>query len=191
MFSVTTFRQWASAGCAALLVATLAMQTSHAQVVGNPDPTFNGSGALISDPFVGNLGLRAVAVLVQPDGKTVVVGSCDTRGGTLPSVDDGWGFCAVRYNLDGAIDTSFGTNGRWKRRDRATPSSLLTYDSYARSAALQSDGTIVIAGSCRNSEACVVRVTPAGTSGPLFNRVASTFFAGSEMKVAIQADQKS
>lgn len=175
-----------------MALLTLGLTLAQAQSPGAPDATFNGSGVLISDAFVGNVGQQMAAVLVQPDGKTVAVGSCNTTGGSFPSVDNGTGFCAVRYNLDGSVDTGFGTGGRWKQRDRVSIASLTSFDSIASSAALQSNGTIVIAGSCRNLEVCIARVTPAGTSGVPFNRVAPTFLVGGngEVKVAIQADQK-
>lgn len=164
-----------------------------AQLVGQPDPTFNGSGVLVASLFPGTIEQRFADMVVQPDGKTVVVASCNTTGGQLPSVDDGWGFCAFRYNLDGAVDTTFGVNGRWKARDRNSPSSLQTYDSFANSVALQSDGSIVIAGVCRNNEGCLALLTPAGLSASVFRRVSATFisnFAGSPIKVAIQSDKK-
>ncbi|MHC4489187.1 MAG: hypothetical protein ACYSW7_08445 [Planctomycetota bacterium] len=76
------------------------------------------------------------AVAIQSDGKIVAAGGTNYRN---PD-EDVW---VLRYNADGSPDNSFGTNG------------VATYDSgsndeYAEAVALQSDGSIVIAGVSHN-----------------------------------------
>ena len=46
------------------------------------------------------------SILAQPDGKLILTGR------TQPSTSDSADFALVRFNFDGSVDTSFGTNGR-------------------------------------------------------------------------------
>jgi uncharacterized delta-60 repeat protein len=75
----------------------------------------------------------ANAVLVQPDGKIIVIG----QGGPYPSYDDA-GILA-RYNRDGSLDASFGTSGRVIGNFKGR------FDGYS-AGVLQSDGKIVVTG---------------------------------------------
>ena len=77
-------------------------------------------------------GGRAVAVLVQPDGRIVVIGSTSSA---LTQTD----FTAVRLDSNGTIDTSFGTGGH----------AIVDFggDDRVEAAALQPDGRIILAGS--------------------------------------------
>ena len=95
-----------------------------------PDPTFGTGGQSIIS--WGANGGRAVAVLVQPDGRIVVIGSTSSA---LTQSD----FTAVRLTSAGTLDTSFGTGGH------ATVD--FGGDDRVEAAALQSDGRIVLAGS--------------------------------------------
>ena len=88
---------------------------------GDLDPTFSGDGKLRINLGIGS---TATAVAIAPDGKVLVAGNRDNGGGAL-----------VRINLDGMLDSSFGTNGI----------RTLDYGSIER-IALQSDGKIVVVG---------------------------------------------
>lgn len=129
------------------------------------DTNFVGPNGTVDGKFllpVGTNGDYATSIALQPDGKILVVGWCEA-----PNLES---FCAVRLNGDGTRDTSFvGT--------AATGKVLLpigTYRNYANSAALQSDGKIVLAGFCANNPAsssdvdfCVARLNggPASVAG--------------------------
>jgi hypothetical protein len=65
------------------------------------DPTF-GTGGEVNTSFGGND--AAAKVLVQPNGKIVAVGTI-TSGGVSS-------FALARYNSDGSLETTFGTNGK-------------------------------------------------------------------------------
>jgi uncharacterized delta-60 repeat protein len=68
------------------------------------DPTF-GSGGQVLSSFTNNVD-TAEAVTVQPDGKIV------TAGGTVVSGSKtGADFLVARYNVDGSLDTGFGSGG--------------------------------------------------------------------------------
>jgi uncharacterized delta-60 repeat protein/RHS repeat-associated protein len=82
---------------------------------------------------------------VQPDGKVIVVGLSNFSGG------DGF---ALRYNVDGTLDTSFGSSGAmlvWYGS-----SSYSEWD-YFQSVAIQKDGQIVAVGTA-NGEFAVARM---------------------------------
>jgi uncharacterized delta-60 repeat protein len=113
---------------------------------GTLDPSFGVNGVVNQVVGAGNADPRAV--LIQPDGKIVVGGTCfDGNINTL---------CAARFLSNGAFDSSFGVQGR---RFFLTPTELRGY-----ALALQSDGRILIAGSCNaGASMCVARLTAAGT----------------------------
>ena len=95
---------------------------------GSLDSTFGDDGKVVTDFFGSDDDANAVAL--QPDGKIIAAGISGV------SNDD---FALARYNPDGSLDRSFGTNG------------LLTTDfsgdhDMAFAMALQPDGKIIAAG---------------------------------------------
>jgi uncharacterized delta-60 repeat protein len=92
------------------------------------DTSFSDDG-LVTTKFPGEYDSFGSDVEVQPDGRTVAVGSA------------GIDFAVARYNVDGTLDTAFSDDGRvttsWKYRWGGTT---------AFAAALQPDGKIVAAG---------------------------------------------
>jgi uncharacterized delta-60 repeat protein len=96
---------------------------------GSPDEGFGNGGALTT-PLGSDYAL-ATGVAVQPDGKLVAVGGS--------AADPG--FVVVRYNPDGALDTSFGSGG-------VAVSGLpeATQGVGASAVVLQPDGKIVVGG---------------------------------------------
>ena len=95
---------------------------------GSLDTTFDSDGKVFSD-FNGN-SVHGNAVVIQPNGKTVVGGY--SWGG----LDED--FALERYNIDGSLDTTFGTDGR--------VTTVFGGVDQAFSVALQLDGKILIAG---------------------------------------------
>jgi uncharacterized delta-60 repeat protein len=86
----------------------------------------------------------ARAIAVQPDGKIVVAGQCNSLGTTA------WDFCFARLLPSGDLDTSFNAIGA-----TATPGKVIaprsttdTANQYATSIAIQPNGKIVLAGYC-------------------------------------------
>ena len=100
---------------------------------GTLDGSFGGDGRVSTD-FAGQVD-RAYAVLVQTDGRIVVVG----HAGAMTPLGVGSDFAAARYTSAGVLDGDFGSGGR------------VTIDiggrtDLAYAAALQPDGRILIAG---------------------------------------------
>ena len=117
---------------------------------GSMDNSFGSAGTGVVKIVDGYDGAE---VLVQPDGKIVVVGMLlnfrDIRATIL----------IVRYNSDGSLDSSFGTAGKVTYR-------INDQDSFTNGAALQPDGKIVVTGgysSGSESHPIMVRYNPSGS----------------------------
>ena len=77
-------------------------------------------------------------IALQPDGKIVVAGTCFSYS------TFSYFFCTARYHAYGALDASFGGAGVVSGRDVAG-------SDVAAAVTLQTDGKIVVAGSCWNT----------------------------------------
>jgi len=99
---------------------------------GGLDPSFGTGGRVVTD-F--NLSTDiANAVALQADGKLVVVGTTYTNNDF-----SGEDFAIARYNADGSLDASFGTNGR-------VTTDFPGFAAVASSVLVQPDGKILVAG---------------------------------------------
>ncbi len=125
---------------------------------GTLDTSFNATGIVqvavgINGQDLGN------AVALQSDGKIVVAGLCGNLTSTQSHV------CTARFTSAGVLDTSFNATGKV-----VTPVGG-GLDS-GQSLAVQSDGKIVVGGSCDNGaihEFCVLRYTANGLLDTTFN----------------------
>jgi uncharacterized delta-60 repeat protein len=122
--------------------------------IGVLDTSF-GSGAGYVQTAVGGFSDEIKSVVIQSDGKIVA-------GGVATSATQD--FAVVRYNSDGSLDTSFGTTGIVTTAVGATTD-------VGRSAALQSDGKIVLVGnvSMGNIDFGLVRYNTDGSVDTNFN----------------------
>jgi uncharacterized delta-60 repeat protein len=117
------------------------------------DTSFDGDGKLIV-PNPSNDDLRSV--LVQQDGRIVLVGACQVAG-------NGTDMCLVRINEDGSLDTSFDADGRLTKAISAGTGSDYGYDS-----AEGIDGRLVVVGDCTpgggtGTDFCVSRFASGGS----------------------------
>jgi uncharacterized delta-60 repeat protein len=117
-----------------------------------------GTVGIVTQNF-GTSGARndgAEAVVVQPDGKTVVAGFAQ-RGTT------DFDFLVARFNRDGTPDTSFDADGsRFVAFDLGG-----TFDDRARAVVLQSDGKILVAGFATRTTGTDLAVCRLNTNGSL------------------------
>ena len=120
------------------------LEDRTAPAAGDLDMSF-GTGGVVLDSL-GTSREFTRDVLVQPDGKTVVVGA--VVAGEHPEM------FAARYLPDGSPDPSFGTNG--------VVTVYLTQSDWGVAAALQGDGKILITGQSY-SDFGVVRLNRDGT----------------------------
>lgn len=128
---------------------------------GSLDPTFGNAGLVISDfgPIPDYFADDASKVLIQSDGKIIVAG--DSDGGGY------YDFLVARYNSNGSLDQSFGSNG-FTKTDVGNG-----FEDGASDAVLQPDGKIILAGAANRSNAsnldfAVVRYNSNGTLDSTF-----------------------
>jgi uncharacterized delta-60 repeat protein len=149
---------------------------------GGIDTSFNNSasGSIVVD-MNGNTDF-ANAVVVQSDGKIVVVGGCSNGGVYL--------YCAIRFLAGGGIDSSFGQSGRF----------IAAASGGAQAVALQPDGKLLLGGQCSHQvgqftkgDFCVLRISASGaldasfgSNGQVLTTVGS--YGNSISSIAVQAD---
>ncbi len=143
---------------------------------GTPDKSFGNNGVVIT--AFDNSNNKARANLIQPDGKIVVEGGDNQK------------IMLARYNTDGSLDNTFGTNGQVISKFANLIN--ITYDII-----LQTDGKMVVSGSSTNfidGDALLVRYLPNGnidssfgTNGILINKLHYNSLA---YRVALQSDGK-
>jgi uncharacterized delta-60 repeat protein len=104
-------------------------------VDGSLDPTFGSAGKVTTD-FSGR-GDTAKSVSIQKeDGKIVVAGYSGLAIGTFD-------FALARYEVNGSLDTAFGTGGR-------VITDFIGNDDFGNGMGILEDGKIVVAGSARD-----------------------------------------
>src|SRR5215813_8718294 len=151
---------------------------------GTLDTNFGTGGKVITDFGVS---ADAMSVAVQPDGKIVVGGSAN--------LDGGYNFELVRYNNNGTLDATFGTDGK-VTTTFGVPQQGFSY-ALAYSLALQQDGKIVLAGEATvngDRDFALARYNSNGTLDPSFGtggKVTTTFGQNDvAFSVAVQPDGK-
>jgi uncharacterized delta-60 repeat protein len=148
---------------------------------GSPDTTFGSAGSTTTS-FSPQTDY-AYDLALQADRKIVAVGGSGSGG-----------FAIARYNPDGTLDPSFGTDGRVETRFESAGGAE------ARGVALQPDGKIVVAGDIDAGELtgfdfALVRYNPDGSLDAGFGaggKVVTSFDRGSDAatNVVVQPDGK-
>jgi uncharacterized delta-60 repeat protein len=145
----------------------------------NPDGTLDQSFG--SGGYTANGTGTAQWILLQPDGKIVLVGF-------IPLFRDGSDFLLARFNPDGTPDQTFGINGRVQTSFTSGRSSA--DQSYA--AALQADGKIVTTG-ISGGFSTLIRYDPNGSIDSDFGLGGSVFIPNLgtvARRIIIQPDGK-
>ena len=137
------------------------------------DPAFGSRGVVLGATSPADINLsNATAVAVQADGKIVEVGPVGTGISS-----QNFAIAARRYNADGSVDTSFGTNGQVFIPSAATAGRFANAPGNVE---IGTDGSIVFAavaqaalasapvGTIPPANSIVVRLTPAGQLDPSF-----------------------
>ncbi len=163
---------------------------------GTLDNTFGTNGTVRA--FIGSgvdssgfpIYAAGYSVAIQPNGKIVVAGN-------YVDIFSGYGFAVARFNPNGSLDNTFGTNGTVTF---SISGESYTLD-YGRSVAIQTDGKIVTAGyslsSNGNNSFALARLDSNGSLDNTFGSAgkAGTFISGGGnddegYSVAIQSDGK-
>jgi uncharacterized delta-60 repeat protein len=150
---------------------------------GSLDTAFGNNGHLscVSSPIAGTN-----SFLIQPDGKIVVLGVQYLQPGNGVYISN---FVVERFTEDGAIDTSFGTDG-------IVITSFGSGYNTPRAIALQSDGKIVAIGVTFDNKFALARYTVDGALDTTFDgdgKVMTSFGAGTYAWanfVSVHADGK-
>lgn len=149
---------------------------------GTLDATFDGDGKAVT--AVGISHSIANAMAVQADGKIVLAGIASESGN--------YDFAVVRYNQDGALDSSFDTDGK-------LITAISGLGDTARAVVMQADGKIVVAGDGYNGgsnrDFALVRYNADGSIDTAFNNTGKSFVEMGSLNdvpnaLAIQADGK-
>jgi uncharacterized delta-60 repeat protein len=154
---------------------------------GGLDPGF-GTGGFATATF-GDQIAEAEGVVLQPDGKIIVIGSSGAGYGS--ELND---FAIARFNADGSVDQNFGSGGKLKTHF----SGQFNTGTRAAEAVLQPDGKLIVAGSYKNEgtfrEIALARYNTNGTLDNTFGGggMLSTAFGGNAHgnAVRLQSDGK-
>jgi len=139
-------------------------------VAGDLDPSFGNGGKVVTDFSSNDDGAAAVAI--QADGKIIAAGTSTARGGNSD-------FALARYNIDGSLDSNFGSNGR-------VTTDFFNDKDVLHAVVIQPDGRIVAAGSAlrtgMGSQFAVARYNPDGGLDMSFGASgrATTSFSGDD-----------
>lgn len=151
---------------------------------GTPDATFDGDGMVLTDVSA-TYDDVGTDVVVQPDGKIVVVGAVATSSETDLAI--------LRYNSNGSPDNTFSSDGLYTHGIGGM------YDEYANAVTLQSDGKIVLVGGTGSSfqDVVIARYTTNGTldtefdtDGIVLTDLGSASDIGDALDVKVTSDGK-
>ena len=157
-------------------------------------PTVGSFGVVLGATSATDTNLSgATAVAVQTDGKTVEVGTVGQASATAYP-----GLAVRRYNLNGTLDTTFGTNGQV---NIPAPYYQDQFGLVPQNVVIEPDGSIVFAAVAQTPQTRatpqaihaseVVRLTPDGRLDPTFGSDGSgvaQFSLGHLTDVAVRAD---
>lgn len=136
-----------------------ALENRKLLAAGQLDPSFSGDGKQTVD-FHGLL-VQGNAVAVQGDGKTVVAGKA-----SVPN-QEGQSVAVVRFNFDGSLDTTFGSDHTGIVL--IGPNNDSTVLNRALAVAIQGDGKIVLAGDDVDGNMAVMRLRTNGLRDRTFD----------------------
>ena len=123
---------------------------------GTLDDSFGNGGTVLTNmSSVGGFDERLISIAVQRDGKIVAAGFVLTGPDSQDSA-------LARYNVDGSLDTAFGTGGKVVTNVASEPS-----HDFINKVLIDHKGRIVVAGGC--ARIFVGRYLPDGTLDPSFD----------------------
>lgn len=120
---------------------------------------------------VSNYGSYSNSIIVFADDSFIVGGVCQTTGDPELFND----FCFAKFNANGQLDPTFGTNGKRLVKVGATVSRVFAIES-------QPDGLVLAAGSCGiyYETGCLIRLKRDGTLDLTFGSNGIKIFTGSQ-----------
>ena len=159
-----------------------ALEGRRLLAVGDLDRSFGDDGLAEEVNLDDGLTFHAADIAVQPDGKTVIVGS--TSAGRV-SESEGDAVIVARLLVDGRLDASFGPDGTGIVR---TP---IDADAHGQAVVIQPDGKIVIVGTALETirdideyRQAIVRYEPWGALDPTWDHDGIRHFGIGDFSVA-------
>lgn len=147
--------------------------------LGGLDSSFSGDGTQ-TYPFAGQQFVEnASSFDMAPDGKIIVAGTTKGRDGNSQIL-------LARFNADGEVDRSFGSDGE-VITSLAGPVGPLETVAAARKVRVQRDGKILVAGQCGNGWA-VFRFNSDGSLDPSFDHDGIQNFDANHGEVAVDLE---
>jgi len=151
---------------------------------GSRDTSFGTGGVVVTAIGIANW---TTSIVVQPDGKIVAAGAS-------VDLENVQRFALVRYNRDGSLDGTFGSNGIVRTNfESSGPNRAVV----ANSLSLQRDGRIVAAGRITTAsseiEFALARYKSNGNLDSTFDsdgKVTTPIYGGEATSVAVQSDGK-
>lgn len=136
-----------------LMSASMTVSAQALVADGTEDSTFGTSG--VASAASTNEGDGVRGVIVQPSGKIVTIGFVAS-----PNYSRGWNYRAARFNKDGSLDSTFGSNGIYDN-------DITGRHDVPRGYAVQPDGKIILAGDVEyptggQYRITLLRITPNG-----------------------------
>jgi uncharacterized delta-60 repeat protein len=160
-----TFRGKALRASILPLTMFVAVTASNAQTTPGALDTTWGSSGIATTNIVGFNDVSRV-VLVQRDNKIITAGYCSNSSSTH-------GFCVARYNNEatnaGTRDLQFNRLGNVPGTNSILPTEGAGVLRRVSAGQIQSDGKIVLAGECGQTDFCVARFNADGTADSSFN----------------------
>jgi uncharacterized delta-60 repeat protein len=155
---------------------------------GSLDTTFGNGGEVVTPLSLTSPADHVAEVVVQPDGKILVVVSYAPLG----SQDDGF-VSLLRFNADGSLDTSFGKGGQTRQIELPGQQNGAVVSNALAGAIVQPDGKIVVAAGAWSLD--LVRLNKDGSIDTSFgsghNGSVMTAFTGyGTNPLALQPDGK-
>jgi uncharacterized delta-60 repeat protein len=143
---------------------------------GSLDQTFGVGGRAVNGDG------HALSVMLQPDGKIVIVGF-------IPLFRNGSDYLVARFNSDGTVDQTFGNGGRVQTSFTSGRNSA----DNALAGALQPDGKIVVTGVSGGFSPAMIRYNSDGTVDTTFGLDGTVFspsFGAVANRIVVQFDGK-
>ena len=142
------------------------------------DRTF-GTNGVVTTAVAGDMGEGAAALAIQADGKIVAAGTGKMAGQSA--------FELVRYEFDGSLDRTFGTNGRVTTT--SGNGGRFGFANFANALAIGRRGTLLVGGSSRGSSGhsrfALARYDADGLLDPTFgnNGTVTTSFSSGDSEI--------
>lgn len=154
-----------------IIIASVSIE---AQVDGTLDALFGTNGQVQSSYGVSSFqSAEGAACAIQADGKIVITGDIHISGTYYMPV--------ARFNTDGTVDTTFGTNG----------ANVSVSQAVGKAIAIQPDGKIIVCGYTNPGIQIILRrFNSNGSLDTSFNMTPSVTVNGGNIYIALQQDGK-